>query len=545
MPWSYPDNVPDCAKNWTAEEQEKCVKAANARLKETGDDTKAIQACIHAAGRTEHPGGEKKASEEGNDMKDDSLIDEIQVEDVEGAPEDDQELEEGEQETKQAAQRARAKKYGITAREGRLSKPKEWANVDESQFADPVNYAYPCHTKENTQSALRYWGKPKNRSEYDSKSQGVITKRLRRFAKKWEIETELDESDHENLRSMLLLQLEDGQLPGVIPIHVLGKWTEHPSYPPFEMTESMMDEAIANFDNRVLRPQAARDAQVVVDDQHSGGEANGWITRMYKRPPYLMGEVAWTERGRKLVGDKRYRFISPLYTEHYTRDGTDHGVVIKEVTLTNRNFLKELPAIGQVVLQSEDAARSWVLVPDSIKGKEVTEMPNDEKDTKLHDVQTPPAENPKPEPKTVQLTEDEYKKLQDEVKKAEANERRLLALESEAKTREIDAVVKSAGQRGVDAYTLNTMKSLLLQLPRDGAQDIELELEEGKGKVKANLYTALIHFLDKVPATVPTGEETRSLNEPPGAETKELSKEEKEMAAKLVKDVAGELPAEE
>jgi len=121
MPWSYPDNVPDCAKNWTAEEQEKCVKAANARLKETGDDTKAIQACIHAAGRTEHPGGEKKASEEGNDMKDDSLIDEIQVEDVEGAPEDDQELEEGEQETKQAAQRARAKKYGITARDGPAS----------------------------------------------------------------------------------------------------------------------------------------------------------------------------------------------------------------------------------------------------------------------------------------------------------------------------------------------------------------------------------------------------------------------------------------
>lgn len=51
MPWSYPDDVPAVAQNWTAEEQRRCVEAANAVLEETGDDEQAIYACIAAAGK--------------------------------------------------------------------------------------------------------------------------------------------------------------------------------------------------------------------------------------------------------------------------------------------------------------------------------------------------------------------------------------------------------------------------------------------------------------------------------------------------------------
>lgn len=51
MPWSYPDNVPDVARNWTADEQRRCVEAANAVLDSSGDDEEAIFACIHAAGK--------------------------------------------------------------------------------------------------------------------------------------------------------------------------------------------------------------------------------------------------------------------------------------------------------------------------------------------------------------------------------------------------------------------------------------------------------------------------------------------------------------
>ncbi len=51
MPWSYPDNVPAVAQNWTDEEQQACVEAANAVLEETGDEEQAIYACIRAAGK--------------------------------------------------------------------------------------------------------------------------------------------------------------------------------------------------------------------------------------------------------------------------------------------------------------------------------------------------------------------------------------------------------------------------------------------------------------------------------------------------------------
>jgi len=52
MPWSYPNNVPKVAKNWSASEQRKCVRAANAVLKRGGSDQDAIFACIRAAGRS-------------------------------------------------------------------------------------------------------------------------------------------------------------------------------------------------------------------------------------------------------------------------------------------------------------------------------------------------------------------------------------------------------------------------------------------------------------------------------------------------------------
>lgn len=51
MPWSYPDDVPAVAESWTAEEQRRCVDAANAVLDRSGDEEQAIFACIAAAGK--------------------------------------------------------------------------------------------------------------------------------------------------------------------------------------------------------------------------------------------------------------------------------------------------------------------------------------------------------------------------------------------------------------------------------------------------------------------------------------------------------------
>ena len=63
MPYSYPGNIPRPARKWTPGEQKKCVSAANAVLSGGGSEQDAIFACIRAAGKTKHPGGEGSVME--------------------------------------------------------------------------------------------------------------------------------------------------------------------------------------------------------------------------------------------------------------------------------------------------------------------------------------------------------------------------------------------------------------------------------------------------------------------------------------------------
>lgn len=48
MPWTI-ENPPPPAKNWPYKKKEKCIKAANAVLKNGGSEKEAIYACINAA----------------------------------------------------------------------------------------------------------------------------------------------------------------------------------------------------------------------------------------------------------------------------------------------------------------------------------------------------------------------------------------------------------------------------------------------------------------------------------------------------------------
>lgn len=77
MPWNYPEGIPSVARNWNADEQRKCVTAANTVLQTANWDSatdaerkkieeQAIFACIHAAGRSE---GEKSMAEQNMSVK--------------------------------------------------------------------------------------------------------------------------------------------------------------------------------------------------------------------------------------------------------------------------------------------------------------------------------------------------------------------------------------------------------------------------------------------------------------------------------------------
>jgi len=93
-------------------------------------------------------------------------------------------------EEKKKAQIARSIKYNIGIKDnGNLTKPAEYENIDDDEFADPVNYKYPIDA-EHIKAALSYWGMDKNRDGYTEEEIKIITKRILTAAKKYGIEVD-------------------------------------------------------------------------------------------------------------------------------------------------------------------------------------------------------------------------------------------------------------------------------------------------------------------------------------------------------------------
>jgi len=76
---------------------------------------------------------------------------------------------------------ARSKKYHIHVRkDGNLTIPSEYKDCPEGDFADPVNYMYPCNTEERAIAASKYFSKEKNRSFYSPEEQKIIEGRIKK-----------------------------------------------------------------------------------------------------------------------------------------------------------------------------------------------------------------------------------------------------------------------------------------------------------------------------------------------------------------------------
>jgi hypothetical protein len=76
------------------------------------------------------------------------------------------------------AQIERSQKYGVGIKQGgAVTKPGEFANIPEDQFADPVNFRYPVDA-EHCKAALGYFNQPDNRSQYSSEEQAKIMQKI-------------------------------------------------------------------------------------------------------------------------------------------------------------------------------------------------------------------------------------------------------------------------------------------------------------------------------------------------------------------------------
>ena len=172
---------------------------------------------------------------EGNEVLVEDLIDAYKArEDVTG---------EGAREKAKEAQEKRSGKYGIAIRKGgNVTKPGEWEDVPDSEWGDPVNYAYPCPDIEQTQAALRYWGKPKNKGKYSSEDQATITARLKKFAKKFKVGEFADKSLDDLDDKSVSLDAQTRQ--------VRDAWYAHFRKPPTDMSTDAWPKEI--FDDHII-----------------------------------------------------------------------------------------------------------------------------------------------------------------------------------------------------------------------------------------------------------------------------------------------------
>ena len=307
------------------------------------------------------------------------------------------------------------------------------------------------------------------------------------------------------------IELQDGKLPEWIPLHRVCN-RSHPVYGAIVMTEAKMDQAIANFNNRVLRPDSPKHLQIPIDTRHAGDAACGWITEMRKQLPYLMGRPDWTEHGKQVVLDRQFLYISPVY-----QDDPEQGPIFKEATLTNRDFLKMPPILLDEGVNPGDFLSPFVAAgqpPESHTEPSIRRSPMPDTVNK----EEAPAITPEPaldngtqDVKALEEMQGTLKSLSELVEKQNAQlaaqAAQLAAAENDAKLAEVKQLTEAAARRGVDAFTVNTLRSILLALPRK-TEDVSISLEVGDQKQAfPNLYAALSHYLEHVPGQVPVDQE--------------------------------------
>lgn len=121
-------------------------------------------------------------------------------------------------------------------------------------------------------------------------------------------------------------------------------------YGKLDFGSDFADKVIANFDAGVLK------IEPVVDAEHEGGKAMGWIKRLFKgsfknhqgaEQAAVMAEVEWTGPGKEAIGGKEFRYFSPAIGEYKDEEtGKSYYPVLKGGALTNTPVLKLMPEVA-------------------------------------------------------------------------------------------------------------------------------------------------------------------------------------------------------
>ena len=167
------------------------------------------------------------------------------------------------------------------------------------------------------------------------------------------------------------LALSDAPAAGFTRIPVLEKG----HFPNAKYGTIHVDDAL--FDDMIRNHQKVMGGQVLIDADHQAertGNRNtaamGWGGKLEKDGNILYLHTKLTPKGEKVIGNEEYRKTSAVYGDHTDQHGVTHKNVLKGVTLTNRPFLADLPAVSlmtpelELQLAQPDAGTDSNALPD-------------------------------------------------------------------------------------------------------------------------------------------------------------------------------------
>jgi hypothetical protein len=130
------------------------------------------------------------------------------------------------------------------------------------------------------------------------------------------------------------------EAPEWIPYLPKPSTFKHPLYGPISITTERNENFVTNFNAGVYQDQIPVDAE----HQTKLSGAMGWIKEMrINDDGSVDARVEWTERGKKLLEDDRFKYISPEFYEEWENpaDGTVYQDIAIGCALTTRPFFKE------------------------------------------------------------------------------------------------------------------------------------------------------------------------------------------------------------
>jgi hypothetical protein len=133
-----------------------------------------------------------------------------------------------------------------------------------------------------------------------------------------------------------------------VMVFPIGKFRTR-DYPKLNLDRAFADQIIEHFDSKVL---GATEPFIDASGKHDyAAPAGGWVKKLFIAPweggEALWADPDWTSEGKRVIGEKLYRYISPSITKHTIPEtGEEIYPVLHSMSLTNTPVLRMMPPVS-------------------------------------------------------------------------------------------------------------------------------------------------------------------------------------------------------